>query len=334
MFTVCPGCHRQFRIYAEQIAAASGQVRCGFCHVQFNALERLHDQPLDPNQLQSLDAASELANSVELEEPQFEIPEPEVSEATEPAATAIEKDAGHVEQEPQRPMPETGAAEKANAALTDVAESAVINLKRRTGAGPASEQEKQSRQQKTETKDKSSSEAPYTFEEEQPLEEKIEGGQRLMRGAWSVAALVALLLISGQLAWFNRDRVLLEYPQLRPLVVQLCDKLDCSVIRERNTQAIKLLNRDVRLHPTYQDTLLVNATMENELPIRQPYPRVQLTLFDTAGALIGYREFLPTDYLDSSIDIDEGMPVDAPVHFVLEVAGSSEQAVSFEFRFL
>ena len=155
-----------------------------------------------------------------------------------------------------------------------------------------------------------------------------------MNAYWAAGVLSVLLLFALQLAWFQRDRLLLDYPDLRPYVKQLCEKMDCQVIRERNTRAISLVNRDVRLHPSYQDTLLVNATMQNELSTKQPYPQVQLTLFDTAGALIGYREFEPTDYLDASIDIDEGMPVESPVHFVLEVAGSSEKAVSFEFRFL
>ena len=80
--------------------------------------------------------------------------------------------------------------------------------------------------------------------------------------------------------------------------------------------------------------MLVNAAMKNELSIRQPYPKVQLTLFDTSGSLLGYREFMPTDYLDSSIEIDKGMPVESPVYFVLEVSGPTAGAVSFEFRFL
>ncbi|MCZ6803717.1 MAG: hypothetical protein O7D86_07265 [Proteobacteria bacterium] len=49
---------------------------------------------------------------------------------------------------------------------------------------------------------------------------------------------------------------------------------------------------------------------------------------------LGFREFVPDDYLDDSIEIDEGMPVGSPVHFVLEVTGSTAGAVSFEFRFL
>ena len=61
---------------------------------------------------------------------------------------------------------------------------------------------------------------------------------------------------------------------------------------------------------------------------------MQLTLFDTSGALLGHRKFTPSDYLDESIELDEGMPINIPVHFVLEVVGPTAGAVSFEFRFL
>jgi hypothetical protein len=95
-----------------------------------------------------------------------------------------------------------------------------------------------------------------------------------------------------------------------------------------------LLNRDVRLHPNYANTLLVNATMANQGDRAQPYPVIQFALFDTSGKVIAAREFAPQEYLDNSINLDQGMPVNQPVHFVLEIAGPAQGAVSFEFRFL
>ena len=43
MYTICPSCLRRFRLRAEQLAAAGGKVRCGYCRVVFNALEHLRD---------------------------------------------------------------------------------------------------------------------------------------------------------------------------------------------------------------------------------------------------------------------------------------------------
>lgn len=320
MFTVCPDCQRQFRLYAEHIAAAAGQVRCGFCQTQFNALERLYDQPLTREQL------LDMANRVQTlpEEPQFEIPRHGQDDVTP------------VKDEP--PAQETGSAIPVAAEDQDETLAKLPETGNNQADVVVKEQDNGENKQKAVDADASKTKRPenrYAFDEEALyIADREDDAGRRMNAWWSAGVLMVLLLIALQLAWFQRDRVLLDYPELRPYVTQLCEKLDCRVIRERDTSAISLINRDVRLHPTYQDTLLVNATMQNELSIRQPYPQVQLTLFDTAGTLIGYREFKPTDYLDASINIDEGMPVGSPVHFVLEVAGSSEEAVSFEFRFL
>jgi len=315
MFTVCPGCTRQFQIYAEHLAAASGQVRCGFCHEQFNAMDRLYDEPLSNEEILNgqLNFESELED-----EPEFDIPdfaEPDASEKD----VLITNSRFDTSEELETAISEIG--------IRPSVEEIKSELKQ-----PASEQKK------AEAIEKPVFEERYHFPdtealllEEQPVKSRWSW---LLPLFWTTASLVALLAILIQLAWFNRDQLLLKYPELAPYAKQVCKEFDCKLIRQRDASAIKLINRDVRLHPDYQDTLLVNAAMKNELPVRQPYPRVQLTLFDTSGSLLGYREFVPDDYLDSSIEIDKGMPVNSPVYFVLEVSGPTAGAVSFEFRFL
>lgn len=318
MFTVCPSCTRQFRIYAEHIAAASGQVRCGFCHEQFNALDRLYDEPLTNEKiLKEFQLADNLVEESD-PEPVFEIPDMEETESS--PEVVISKTNTDIEQELITAIDEIGIEQ------TD---------SKQVAYNQEQEADVELKVEEPVIKNNESKQKRYEFPEPDELLEDIPVRQsRIVTFLWSSACFIGLITIFGQVAWFNRDRVLLEYPQFRPYVKQLCQELDCNVIRQRDASAIKLINRDVRLHPAYEDTLLVNATMKNELSIRQPYPRVQLTLFDTTGSILGYRNFLPTDYLDNSIDIDEGMPVSSPVHFVLEVSGPTSGAVSFEFRFL
>jgi hypothetical protein len=50
--------------------------------------------------------------------------------------------------------------------------------------------------------------------------------------------------------------------------------------------------------------------------------------------MLASRQFNPQEYLDNSIIMNKGMIPNQPVHFVLEVTGPAEGAVSFEFRFL
>ena len=156
----------------------------------------------------------------------------------------------------------------------------------------------------------------------------------LSRVLWSFVIVLLLVTIAAQVAWFNRDYLLARYPELKPWAREICDRAGCKLIRYYSTSGIQLLNRDVRLHPQYEDTLLVNATISNRSGKVQPYPRIQLALFDTTGRIIASRKFSPEEYLDNSINIEDGMPVEQPVHFVLEVTGPTRSAVSFEFRFL
>jgi predicted Zn finger-like uncharacterized protein len=166
------------------------------------------------------------------------------------------------------------------------------------------------------------------------MEEEASSQSRLVSLIWGLCALILILGIAAQLAWFNRDYLLARYPELKPWAQQLCERLDCVLLRHRNLSAIHLLNRDVRKHPLFSGTLLVNATMANRSDRVQPFPGIQLVLLDTNGHMKAYREFRPDEYLDASIGVDDGMQPEQPVHFVLEVTGSTAGAVSFEFRFL
>lgn len=151
---------------------------------------------------------------------------------------------------------------------------------------------------------------------------------------WSVGVLILLLAGTAQAAWFYRDVLLNQYPQFLPQAKQVCRYFNCTLVRNRNISAIKLLNRDVRVHPRYEDALLVNATMTNLSKYAQRFPQVLLSLYDTSGKVIAYRPIPASDYLDGSIDVEAGMTPDSPIHFVLEIANTGTDAVSFEFDFL
>lgn len=260
MYTDCPSCQREFIVRARHLSVAGGQVRCGFCGRQFNALDRLKDAP-------GLGAAPHAA---EVAAPAFEGPEPEFE---------LELEEDYI---PAAPQP--GAAQ------------AYV-------------------------------EPPFTFA-------GIEPAPVPLRSLWLGMGVVLLLSALAQLAWFNRDLILQRYPQGAPLFQRLCDRLPCEVLRYRNFSRIRLLNRDVRLHPRYQDTLLVNVTLANEARRLQAFPRLQLVLRNVAGEIVAQRSFAPREYLDESIDLRRGMLPGVPVHVALEIAGAGEDAVSFEFGFL
>ena len=48
MYTQCPDCATVFRVTAEALRMAQGDVRCGVCSTTFNALENLSELAFKP----------------------------------------------------------------------------------------------------------------------------------------------------------------------------------------------------------------------------------------------------------------------------------------------
>ena len=45
MYTQCPDCTTVFRVTADALRSAQGNVRCGVCSTSFDALENLSEEP-------------------------------------------------------------------------------------------------------------------------------------------------------------------------------------------------------------------------------------------------------------------------------------------------
>lgn len=181
---------------------------------------------------------------------------------------------------------------------------------------------------------------PQLVELDLPLTLRGESGRKAARRGrrrtllWAVGALFLLIALGVQYAYFHRMKLLAAYPAARPFAAHLCKRLGCTLPVQRDLSDIHVVNRDVREHPNFAGTLLVNATIVNDAKFAQPYPTLQLSLYDDNGTLLGLRRFKPSEYLDGSINIPAGMQPHKPVHVVLEVAGASNAATSFQFQFL
>ena len=293
MFTDCPSCERLFRIRAAQLKAADGWVRCGHCTETFYALERLYDTPVKKPPDQH--QAEKF-----VEQPPAEavmaVPQEEQAppEGDDPEPAYV-------------PPPQTTSADGAIAPQQEVTEAETAD------AGQDRELP---------------AELPPAIDYE---DEKTAGSSA--RLIWTGLIIILSIIALAQVTWFNRDRLLREYPDLTPWAEKLCERLQCDLIRFRDLSAIKLLNREVRLHPRFVDALLVNASIVNHAEFIQPYPEIELVIYATTGQVISQGRFKPADYLGQDTRPAAGMPLGVPIHFVLELAGAAQEAVSFEFQF-
>jgi predicted Zn finger-like uncharacterized protein len=150
---------------------------------------------------------------------------------------------------------------------------------------------------------------------------------------WAILILMVLTALLLQLAWFNRERLVLQ-PELEPYINRACERLDCKLMPKVDLGHIELLARDVRSHPTHRNALLITATFINRAEFEQPFPDVGVVLSDIGGNIIAQRQFTPAEYLASGHQ-DEGMMLKSvPVTMVMEVQDPGSESVSFRFEFL
>lgn len=154
------------------------------------------------------------------------------------------------------------------------------------------------------------------------------------RFTWSLLALLLLVGLGAQAAWYWRSELIARFPQVLPQATRLCAQLGCRLEEPVGVDDIELVARDVRDHPQYAKTLLVNATLQNRGARAAKFPIIQLGVYDASGTVVGVRRFKPGEYLDQSIDIAAGMPAGGRIYIVLEIANVGDRADSFEFLFL
>jgi hypothetical protein len=167
-----------------------------------------------------------------------------------------------------------------------------------------------------------------------PSAQDLDRPRSPLRGIWITMAVLFCLALMLQVAWILRAEILAKFPTADPSYKFVCTHLGCEYKTANLTTAIELVARDVRDHPQYINTLLVNATLVCHSRTANSYPVLELGLYGQTGEAIGIRRFEPREYLDKSIDPAAGMPPNQPVYIVLEIAGVDSRAVSFEFSFL
>lgn len=148
---------------------------------------------------------------------------------------------------------------------------------------------------------------------------------------------IIILLLAGlgfQLLLFRNVELVKLAPSLTPIVASACERLPCQYAGKADVRQIKLLNRDVRSHPTQKNALLISAAFVNEAAFDQPYPSILITLSDLSGHVVASRRFTPQEYLEDMYNRFILLESGTPVHVTLAVLDPGSDAINFEFSFL
>jgi len=324
LFTQCSKCETIFKLSADVLRSAGGQVRCGRCGEVFNALARLAEQPgafivgESPLELEARadrilqsplgSSPAKRAPATEFDElvsPGVEVARLQILDSPEDTAEADEQSLEFTlpPGELDRIFVADKQARQRTSAVSHAA-SAAIGLEVSENAR---------RELLAATRE--------TAEESQPIPEIIllasEPSPTRSKPVWLIAAIALALLLGGQWVHHNREWLAAETP-LRGMLRALYTKLGDPLPVPADLAAYELRQWGVTGDPNANGSLHVRASIMNTAADFQPYPLLRVTLTDRFGHHIGTREFEAAEYLGKAVVglLAPGQRVDATINML------------------
>lgn len=312
--TECPECHTRFNVTDGQLKLADGRVRCGACLRVFDALENRPDLLDNDDDFWT----TELGDRDATPAPP---PPPDADESV------VADDTIYPTREFAPPPTPSSSASTSQPVTTPAAPEQV-----RTWVPETQPVTPLSQAPRPEPAARTPPHRPFGDLHAEPLElarepEPSSPGAIL---GWSLACFLALLILVGQLLWFNRIE-LSRLPALAGFYDIACHQIDCAIPPR---QAVDLIQSDqlvVRPHPRYRDALTIHLLLENNAGFVQPFPAIDLTFSDIRGRPVASRLLQPADYLDAGLDPLK-MPRAQPFEISLAILDPGRRAVSYEVR--
>jgi predicted Zn finger-like uncharacterized protein len=168
----------------------------------------------------------------------------------------------------------------------------------------------------------------FTFEEEY---EKPQPSRS--RHYWIIGSILLLFPLGGQVAWYARD-TLVTHEIGRRVLQGVCAIAGCELPIRRDTAQILISERSLTAHPEKDNLLTLTLEMVNAAAFQQPFPKLQLSLYNDMGKLIARRTFLPQEYKSEQYQSQQMMPRLKTVHVELELLDPGSEVTGFKFDFL
>lgn len=342
----CPACLTAFRVGEEVLARRGGRVRCGHCYRPFNALEHLVAGPPE-------DSSSALAAETGLD---FEIPERfgpprnTIAPASDPMAStpAAEADAADDLNSRDDPAPDDTPREAPAATWKAVtparAEAHGRNAFAASGFNRRVEEDDRVEPSLDGNPDRP---PPATAsiaaidasmdadDDDDPIERwraQAYGPEpQPRRWAWALGVGMLLGTLVVQASFIYREPITREWPRLRPVYLQVCERLGCEMPLPRVLDRLDVAA--TRLDPVRGSdrSFVLVAEIANLADHAQQLPHLELSLQDRDDQAVARRAFAPEEWLAAGTDPGDGIAAGARVNVALPFE-TAEQARPAGFR--
>ncbi len=352
MLTQCPNCQTIFRVTREILRVADGQVRCGRCQRQFDALERLieeNEQEIDSSRPRTGMTGLAPQESIEVEEPPTHEDITMEGRHIEISGTYRVPDRyGDGEEElEQKTVEEWVEIEEGDIAL-DQDLSADDN-----GSDADSEPDNESDTPQEAIEDEVGDE---DRSDAHSVPVRATGSPRFAYGkavpkptepgpdtelfapvkrppqsrVWRYLFVPLVLLLIAQ--WVHSNRATLaRHPTIGEPLLSVYRALRVPLTPNWDLHAYQIRQWGVISDPDSPGTLRVRATITNLADFAQPYPLLKLVLEDRWGDQVRARVFEPGEYLDPTISPKRMLSPGQQVNATVAIVDPGPDAEGFRF---
>jgi predicted Zn finger-like uncharacterized protein len=280
--TRCTACGTVFRVVRDQLRVSEGWVRCGRCQEVFNALENLFDlqreapPPWAPSTASAGLAPPSVAPDTATDEPPDLQPDSLLHQETQPASTLTGDSTV-----PTESMLDNGTGFADARFPSEWPEESVMPSDATAAAAP--------------------SEPPDSETPAEPAPEFVRRAERAQRWQrpWarallSLAALVLLLTLAGQAVYRLHDWIAALWPETRPALQALCERLACRIEPLRRIDSIAVDSSGLT-RVSAMEAYKLSLVLRNRSGIPVALPSVDLSLTDPQGQLVARRVLSPAE---------------------------------------
>ncbi|BDC39518.1 DUF3426 domain-containing protein [Paraburkholderia terrae] len=146
-------------------------------------------------------------------------------------------------------------------------------------------------------------------------------------GGVAAGLLGCLLLV--QLAWWQRETVMVAWPDAQSLFVKACAHLGCKVEPPRDIDGLLVEPSDLR-QVDGPHRLELKMPLRNRFDLALAYPAVELTLLDENNNIAVRRVLWPQDYVKPGTPIAAGLPARTTQTMIVRL--DTGDAVASNFR--
>ncbi|MEO7547891.1 MAG: DUF3426 domain-containing protein [Ramlibacter sp.] len=305
LITRCPACGTMFKVVPDQLRISQGWVRCGHCAEVFDASAHLQDrEPAAPAttpaaaQASAASAIASLGQARLLEKAKQEALEQALAEEVALALAGV-PDMQDSEGAADSPLYPPFSLLRADSEVDALAEAAAQAKDKPVLPEPAPVSRA--------TAAPSPKPAKAANRGVDQLDDVSFVRQARRKAFWRRPAVRALLLmiglglaalLAGQYAVYDRDRLAVRLPELRPVLDALCGPLQCAVGPPRQIESIVIDSSS--FNKLRGDAYRLSFTLKNLATVPVAMPAMELTLTDSQDQPVVRRVLAPADLGASS----------------------------------